>query len=297
MKYSIEEIEDIKKSFKEFNINDNVKCKINTLVISLKQNKKTTFNKKEYEDWNNIRGFKITQFKKTEDLDIVKNKIKIEINKITNKNFDNIEIKLNELIKNLDNLELIEKEEIYKFIYDILSKNNFNSLINCKLLKNLLHIDSFNKEVLNRIKNYNKIFNSDLFNYNLCNVEKDYDTLCKYNESKDFRINCTNFFKDMFLLDIYDYEVLFENIFFIQDKINSIKLNNDYKNEIIELSQHVFTILDKEVILKINNYENFKKIKLNLENIKNANLKENQGLCNKVKFQHMDILDLIKIEK
>ena len=41
MKYSIEEIEDIKKSFKEFNINDNVKCKINTLVISLKQNKKT----------------------------------------------------------------------------------------------------------------------------------------------------------------------------------------------------------------------------------------------------------------
>ena len=297
MKYSIEEIEDIKKSFKEFNINDNVKCKINTLVISLKQNKKTTFNKKEYEDWNNIRGFKITQFKKTEDLDVVKNKIKIEINKITNKNFDNIEIKLNELIKNLDNLELIEKEEIYKFIYDILSKNNFNSLINCKLLKNLLHIDSFNKEVLNRIKNYNKIFNSDLFNYNLCNVEKDYDTLCKYNESKDFRINCTNFFKDMFLLDIYDYEVLFENIFFIQDKINSIKLNNDYKNEIIELSQHVFTILDKEVILKINNYENFKKIKLNLENIKNANLKENQGLCNKVKFQHMDILDLIKIEK
>lgn len=297
MKYSIEEIEDIKKSFKEFNINDNVKCKINTLVISLKQNKKTTFNKKEYEDWNNIRGFKITQFKKTEDLDVVKNKIKIEINKITNKNFDNIEIKLNELIKNLDNLELIEKEEIYKFIYDILSKNNFNSLINCKLLKNLLHIDSFNKEVLNRIKNYNKIFNSDLFNYNLCNVEKDYDTLCKYNESKDFRINCTNFFKDMFLLDIYDYEVLFENIFFIQDKINSIKLNNDYKNEIIELSQHVFTILDKEVILKINNYENFKQIILNLENIKNANLKENQGLCNKVKFQHMDILDLIKIEK
>ena len=297
MKYSIEEIEDIKKSFKEFNINDNVKCKINTLVISLKQNKKTTFNKKEYEDWNNIRGFKITQFKKTEDLDVVKNKIKIEINKITNKNFDNIEIKLNELIKNLDNLELIEKEEIYKFIYDILSKNNFNSLINCKLLKNLLHIDSFNKEVLNRIKNYNKIFNSDLFNYNLCNVEKDYDNLCKYNESKDFRINYTNFFKDMFLLDIYDYEVLFENIFFIQDKINSIKLNNDYKNEIIELSQHVFTILDKEVILKINNYENFKKIKLNLENIKNANLKENQGLCNKVKFQHMDILDLIKIEK
>ena len=101
----------------------------------------------------------------------------------------------------------------------------------------------------------------------------------------------------MFLLDIYDYEVLFENIFFIQDKINSIKLNNDYKNEIIELSQHVFTILDKEVILKINNYENFKQIILNLENIKNANLKENQGLCNKVKFQHMDILDLIKIEK
>ena len=39
----------------------------------------------------------------------------------------------------------------------------------------------------------------------------------------------------MFLLDIYDYKVLFENIFFIQDKINSIKLNINYKNEIIEL--------------------------------------------------------------
>ena len=294
MKYSIEEIEDIKKTLKEFSVNENVKCKINNLVTSLKQNRKSNFSKKDYEDWSNIRGFKITQFKKTENLDVIKNKIKIEINKITNKNFNNIENNLNELIKNLDNLELIEKENIYKFIYNLLSKNNFNSEINCKLLKNLLHIEDFNKEVISKINNYNKIFDSELFNYHLCNVEQDYDNLCKYNESKDYRINYTNFFKDMFLLDIYDNKVLFENIFFIQDKINSFKKNINYKNELIELSQHIFTFLSKNIILKINNYEEFKQIVVNLENIKNANLKENEGLCNKVKFQHMDILDLIK---
>ena len=45
-----------------------------------------------------------------------------------------------------------------------------------------------------KISNYNKLFDTELFNYHLCN-EEDYDNLCKYNENKDYRINYSNFFK------------------------------------------------------------------------------------------------------
>ena len=294
MKYTIEDIENIKKTFKNFSINENTNNKINNLVLSLKQVKKTNTNKRDYEDWNNIRGFKITQFKKSEDLDIVKNKIKIEINKITNKNFEVIQKNIIDLMENVNNLEDNEKQNIYSFIYDILSKNSFNFEINCNLLKNLLNIEQFKELVFVKIKAYQIIFDEELFSCQISNMNEDYDVLCKYNESKDKRVNYSNFFAHMFLFDIYLYEVFFENIFYVQNKLILCKNDINSKNQNIELSHHIFTFLNKNIINKINNYELFNKVIENLENIKNANVKENVGLCNKIKFQHMDILDLIK---
>jgi hypothetical protein len=294
MKYTIEDIENIKKTFKNFSINENTNNKINNLVLSLKQVKKTNTNKRDYEDWNNIRGFKITQFKKSEDLDIVKNKIKIEINKITNKNFEVIQKNIIDLMENVNNLEDNEKQNIYSFIYDILSKNSFNFEINCNLLKNLLNIEQFKELVFVKIKAYQIIFDEELFSCQISNMNEDYDVLCKYNESKDKRVNYSNFFAHMFLFDIYLHEVFFENIFYIQNKLILCKNDINSKNQNIELSHHIFTFLNKNIINKINNYELFNKVIENLENIKNANVKENVGLCNKIKFQHMDILDLIK---
>tara|TARA_Y100000389_G_scaffold204833_1_gene260018 strand:- start:543 stop:1430 length:888 start_codon:yes stop_codon:yes gene_type:complete len=294
MKYTIEEIENIKKTIKNFSINENTNNKINNLVLSLKQMKKTNTPKREYENWNNIRGFKITQFKKSEDLDIIKNKIKIEINKITNKNFEVIQRNIIELMENVNNLEYNEKETIYLFIYDILSKNSFNFKINCNLLKNLLNIEQFKELIFVKIKTYQIIFNEELFSCQISNTNENYDMLCKYNESKDKRINYTNFFAHMFLFDIYLHETLFENIFYIQNKMTLYKNDINNKNQNIELSHHIFTFLNKNVINKIKIYELFNKVIENLENIKNANVKDNVGLCNKIKFQHMDILDLIK---
>ena len=234
MKYTIEDIENIKKTFKNFSINENTNNKINNLVLSLKQVKKTNTNKRDYEDWNNIRGFKITQFKKSEDLDIVKNKIKIEINKIKNKNFEIIKKNIIDLMENVNNLEDNEKQNIYSFIYDILSKKSFNFEINCNLLKNLLNIEQFKEVVFVKIKAYQIIFDEELFSCQISNMNEDYDVLCKYNESKDKRVNYSNFFAHMFLFDIYLHEVFFENIFYIQNKLMLCKNDSNSTNQNIE---------------------------------------------------------------
>ena len=143
------------------------------------------------------------------------------------------------------------KKKKYSFIYDILSKNSFNFEINCNLLKNLLNIEQFKEVVFVKIKAYQIIFDEELFSCQISNMNEDYDMLCKYNESKDKRVNYTNFFAHMLLFDIYLYEILFENIFYIQNKLNLCKNDVNSKNQNIELSHHIFTFLNKNIINKI----------------------------------------------
>ena len=52
--------------------------------------------------------------------------------------------------------------------------------------------------------------------------------------------------------------------------------------------------MNSDILQKIKDNNNFDLIISNLNLVRNCKTKDYVGLCNKVIFQHMDILDLIK---
>ena len=294
MTYSLKDIENIKNNISKSELELDVKNKLDDLVKKIKTNNSSN-KKSNSHNWEVVRNFKVTNFKKETNsaIDKLKNTLKIEINKITSNNFELIKNKVKIIFEeNLDD-ELIIKE-LFEFLYSIVSKNNFNSKINVLLIKELIKIDKLNHYFNNEIKKYKNIFEENSFNYNEYVKLDNYDSLCDYNKNKDSRINNSEFLRNLYLIEILDKNIFLENLFFLQAKLNKFKTNELLKNEVIELSQHIFIILNSDILQKIKDNNNFDLIISNLNLVRNCKTKDYLGLCNKVIFQHMDILDLIK---
>ena len=294
MTYSLKDIENIKNNISKSELELDVKNKLDDLVKKIKTNNSSN-KKSNSHNWEVVRNFKVTNFKKETNsaIDKLKNTLKIEINKITSNNFELIKNKVKIIFEeNLDD-ELIIKE-LFEFLYSIVSKNNFNSKINVLLIKELIKIDKLNHYFNDEIKKYKNIFEENSFNYNKYVKLDNYDSLCDYNKNKDSRINNSEFLRNLYLIEILDKNIFLENLFFLQAKLNKFKTNELLKNEVIELSQHIFIILNSDILQKIKDNNNFDLIISNLNLVRNCKTKDYVGLCNKVIFQHMDILDLIK---
>ena len=241
-------------------------------------------------DWEAIRNFKTTTLLKPEKgIDMEIDKIRGNLNKLTDKNYDEIYKDIAKILKNLVNLKTSEEEleKVGKSIFEIGSVNKFWSKLYAKLYKNL--INEF--PIMNQI--YKKNFNSFMSVFeNIRFIEKsgDYDLLCEVNKENEKRRGLSSFFVHLMNNNVIQVN---EIILVINLMINKMKIEmceNKKKPIVDELGENLQVIIlnGKKILSKDNEWDNIKKF---ISWISELNIKDFEGLSSKTVFKFMDLYD------
>ena len=268
--------------------------------------------------------FKATKIVLKEGVDKYINDIRINLNKLTDKNYDvqkNIIIEKIDIIKNhkyenendndnenkVDTLNPNQEQKtlnddmnkVTKVIFDIASSNKFFSELYAKLYKELIqHFDIFQTIINEHI---------DTFKYSINNIlyidpNTDYDGYCKYTKTNDQRKAHCMFIVNLIKNNVLDIDVIYDILqYFLTKSLEFIHMEN--KNiEVEEITENIFIIVTNIysfIQLYINNNpdENNQwktNILPNIIKISQMKLKEYPSISNRAIFKYMDIIDTIE---
>ena len=249
-------------------------------------------NKKENtsnEDWVAMRNFKKTKLEKnTEGIAAQMDKIRSNLNKLTDKTydivFDNIQSIIKEIIEE-NNISYLEN--IGQCIFEIGSFHKFWSNVYAKLYKNLIDIFPIMKKIC--IKNFENLRNIfDKINY--IDANENYNLYCEYNKENEKRRALSNFLVICASYDIIN-KVDMQNIIF--DFISFVKrdiIEPNKVNHVDEIVQNISIMLNSgKSFLK--DMEKWDSIIEEISILSEMNPKEYPSLTNKIVFKFMDLLD------
>lgn len=242
------------------------------------------YNKKnDLTDWNEIRNFKITKLeKKMDDTNIILDKIRSNLNKLTKDNYDLIKTEIVDLINNEvdSNLEMLK--EVVKCIFDIGKTNFFWSEIYAKLYKDLSDQFQLSKVYQMDIDTYTELFK----NIEYIDPDEDYNSFCKCNKTNENRKAFSKFLTFIMIEGLIDASVVKTIVKELLKKFDDY-LND--KNKIHELDEVVANILifatyDKGFLCEL-------KLNDRIEEISNMNAKKHDGLTQRIVFKCCDFVD------
>lgn len=255
----------------------------NKTPVFKKRNRNINKNNLTNKDWENIRNFKVTTLKKNENgFKALMDDIRINLNKLTDSNFQDIYNNIKKIMKKVmkeDNEPEKHLKEISKSIFDIGSMNHFWSSIYAKLYKFLIIDYNFMKEICD--DSFNKYI--DIFD----DVEvdpDDYDALCKYNKANENRKGISSFFVNLMVYEVIDTQLIYNLLFKIFEKVNLI--TKDLKYEYFENVNVIFTD-GKELLYK--DQKNFDIFKIKIIEYSKSN-----DINRKTKFKCLDIIEIIE---
>ena len=246
--------------------------------------KRIKYNKKnESTEWKELRNFKITQLQKKEnDTDIIVDKIRSNLNKLTKDNYDIITTEIVDLINNDVDTNKEMLKEVVTCIFDIGKTNYFWSDIYAKLYKDLS--DKFNLNEIYKvdINTYTELFK----NIEYVDPDDDYNNFCKNNKINENRKAFSKFLTFIMIEGLIEVSIVKNIVIDLLNKFNGF-LND--KNKVHELDEVVANILifatfDNGCLceLKLNN---------KIEEISNMNSKAYPGLTQRIVFKCCDFVD------
>ena len=246
--------------------------------------KRIKYNKKnESTEWKELRNFKITKLQKKEnDTDIIVDKIRSNLNKLTKDNYDIITTEIVDLINNDVDTNKEMLKEVVTCIFDIGKTNYFWSDIYAKLYKDLS--DKFNLNEIYKvdINTYTELFK----NIEYVDPDDDYNNFCKNNKINENRKAFSKFLTFIMIEGLIEVSIVKNIVIDLLNKFNGF-LND--KNKVHELDEVVANILifatfDNGCLceLKLNN---------KIEEISNMNSKAYPGLTQRIVFKCCDFVD------
>lgn len=262
--------------------------------IKTPQFSKSKCDKKMYRDmsWGKIKDFKKTEFAKKSNEDIQIDNIRKYLNKITDKTYDNLIIKIINDLEAVENIENSDKiyNNIGESIFNIASTNIFFSELYAKLYKDLMNKFIFMKEIFKH--NYDKF--SDIYkNIEYCDAQIDYDKYCENNKTNDKRKALSMFYINLMKLGVITKNSIIELILEIQEYLFD-KIDIEANIPVVhELSEVLFIFITNSVE-NLKDETKWSKIYNNVEQVSHMKAREKVGLTNKSIFKHMDIIDNIK---
>ena len=242
-------------------------------------------------DWENIRKFQATKIEEKEGLEGDINIIRSHLNKISDKNFDDIKEKIicliNKLIEN--GISNHEMNNVSISIFEIASNNRFYSKLYADLYSELID----NYEIMKIV--FENSFNSflDLFNtIEYVDPDVNYDQFCKNNKVNERRRSFSTFFVNLMNNKIITQEQLLNIIVnLITQLLNYIKEDNK-KNEVDEITENIAILCTKEIMeidtCKINDMT----ISENIHTLANSKAKSFPSLSHKSIFKFMDMIEM-----
>lgn len=245
------------------------------------------------DDWEIIRRFHATELHKREGIDAHLDSIRSDLNKITDKTFDEVFAALCTRIDELK--DVTDIQTVGEAIFNTASSNHFFSAVYARLFHQLLQkYDEVFKGVFQT--NFDKFIT--LFgSIEHADAKKDYTRFCEVNKTNDKRRAMSLFIVNLMKVGVVATMQTLDIVQQLQKLIQEHMRKSDRTNEVEELTENLFIILkDAHPYLSQSHKEEWDAIVLELEY--NSNLKPKNAkypsITNKTIFKHMDILDELK---
>lgn len=247
-------------------------------------------------DWEIIRRFQATELKKREGIDAHLDSIRCDLNKITDKTFDEVFAALCNRIDELkDEPDASHLQTVGGAIFNTASSNHFFSAVYARLFRQLLHkYDAVFKGVFETsFEQFMALFNA----IEHADAKKDYTRFCEVNKTNDKRRAMSLFIINLMKEGVVPTSKIVDIVQQLQALIKEHLRQSDHANEVEELTENVFIILkDAHQVLRGGHAEEWDAIVREVEfnsQLKPKNAKY-PSVTNKTIFKHMDILDELK---
>ena len=239
------------------------------------------------EDWDAIRAVQITQqAKEKSDTETQIDSIRINLNKLTNKNYIDMRNKIFEII---DKLNPEDMPKISTIIFEIASTNRFYSKLYADLYSDLSTKYTYMMDIIK--ENIDKF--TDLFEkIEYVDPNANYDKFCEVNKSNEKRKSLAVFYMNLMSNGIIKKEVILNIMMSLITQFYNFLREENKKNEVDELTEILALLYEKELYeketsLKIDNYTVVQLV----EQIAKSKVKDYKSLTNKSLFKFMDLVE------
>jgi len=255
-----------------------------------------------------IGEFIPTKIMSKEGIEKTINDIRINLNKITKKNYEIQKNKIFELIESiiidpLINNSIIEEssvmvntrlhqQRIAHFIFDISSSNKFFSELYANLYKDL--IDRYHEAFTDTLNEFIFNFKESIQTFAYCDPNVDYDKYCVFVKESDRKKSITTFIIMLLNHHVVSSSVIIEITNFFQRMIQIYIDQENKTNEINELGEilYILVSLGNEKL----QWEDSKEWNLIIHNIcefTTLKIKEHKSVSSRFIFKMKDLYDLL----
>jgi hypothetical protein len=244
------------------------------------------------EDWTSIRTFQTTKIEQKIGIDIQIDLIRCYLNKMTDKNYIEMNTKIKEVLDKLVEDEVDENDmmRVGKNIFEIASNNRFYSKLYADLYTELmLKYDVMKILFDNSLNSYLEMFN----NIEYIDASENYDKFCKINKINENRKALSMFFINLMLNSILSKEVISNLIVCLLKQVSILINQENKKNEVDELTENIAILFKKEYIdnLELKQIDDMTIVEF-IEKIAHSKSKSYLSLSNKSIFKFMDMVDM-----
>jgi hypothetical protein len=241
------------------------------------------------DDWNLVRSFQTTKIEEKTGLNAQIDLIRVNLNKLTDKNYMDICNKITEIINNMID-DKDAQDTISNIIFEIASTNRFYSKAYADLYSSLLVKYPIMNDVF--LANFNKFM--ELFNcIEYVDSSIDYDKFCEINKINEKRKSLATFYLNLMMNGVISRNKIQEIIQNLLTQIYEFIRMDNKKNEVDELTENLVILYKPDVFkecenkLTVNGYN----IEDLIEIIANSKVKDYKSLSNKTIFKFMDMLE------
>lgn len=268
------------------------------VIITEEREKTVNYNKKRRgrqtvenindEDWNAIRTFNPTKIEQKDGVDSVINELKLLLNKITDKTYNDLKDKVIAIV-----LTVTDYNDLLKIgtsIFEIASTNTISSKNYADLYTELMSVSGIMKEIFDKsFENFVNLFN----NIEYVDSSVDYDKFCKINKDNDKRRALSLFIINLMNNGIVKKESIINILTILLNQINVYISQENKKNEVDEISENVGILYTKDLIETAESATvNGSSIPDFIEVIANSKVKSYKSLTNKTIFKFMDMHEM-----
>jgi hypothetical protein len=248
------------------------------------------------DDWETIRRFQATDLKKREGIDAHLDGIRSDLNKITDKTFDEVFAALCVRIDELkDEPDASHLQTVGGAIFNTASSNHFFSAVYARLFYQLLqkYDDVFKCVFQTNFDQFMALFKT----IEHADAKKDYTRFCEVNKTNDKRRAMSLFIINLMKVGVVTTTQVLDIVQQLQSLIREHMRQTNRTNEVEELTENLFIILkDAHPQLSKSHAEYWGVVVREVEcnsQLKPKNAKY-PSVTNKTIFKHMDILDEFK---
>jgi hypothetical protein len=255
---------------------------------------KNTNNKRTVndEEWNRIATFKATPPIEKSDKDVIMDKIRVCLNKISDKTY---QLQLTNIIEVIDNVLANENnnvdmvKQIATAIFDIASNNKFYSDIYADLYIAISNKYSIFKEnIIAFLANYR----DSMHRIENVNPNVDYNKFCENNKKNDIRKAISTFITNIVLKGFLDMDYVIDTIIDLQSIVMEYMELAEKTQELEEITENLY-ILVSTLNSHCKVHAKWSEIIENIRILSQIKSKTKPGMSSRAIFKYMDIWDKV----